>query len=402
MILLSYEDTVHDRLLHIYTGGITVSVLALCAGLRRRGHEVKVLSLSNSNKSFRKGDDYFIRSLPAFYYPDMRISFAVRDPLIDELVGWRPDLVHVQTESTARLIGLRIAKRCRVPVVITCHTDYGHFVFGKFKLTAPVRLLLRTAGKILYRGADKVVAPSEKAAAFPFLEGVRERISVVPNGMLTEKYRKHYSPDERRAFRSSLGIPDGTGVLLVLSRLSKEKNVREVITYFAGLLGSDPDTRLLIVGDGPDRKKLERLAQKPGLTRRVIFTGKVPSEDVWRFYDASDLFVSASTFEVHSMSYFEALANGLPMLCRADEALTGVLEHGKNGMIYQNEPQFTEYAHRVLRDVELRESMRRHSLRIADGFSADAFAAAMLSVYDETTDKYKSKEDRKRRRSFRA
>ncbi len=60
------------------TGGITASVLALCAGLRRLGHEVKTLSSSNCSKSFRNGDDCFIKSVPAFYYPDMRMSFAAR------------------------------------------------------------------------------------------------------------------------------------------------------------------------------------------------------------------------------------------------------------------------------------------------------------------------------------
>ena len=85
------------------------------------------------------------------------------------------------------------------------------------------------------------------------------------------------------------------------------------------------DIRLLIVGDGPYKKKLEKQAEKLQLRDSVIFSGRIPAEDVWRYYDAGDLFVSASTFEVHSMSYLEALASGLHMLCWADEYLTGVL-----------------------------------------------------------------------------
>jgi len=370
-------------------GGITASVLALCAGLRLHGHEVKTLSSSNCSKSYRDGDDYFIKSIPALYYPDMRMSFAVRDPLIKELEEWGPDIVHIQTEGTARRMGLRIAKQCRIPVVMTCHTDYGHFVFGKCKSLPPARGLTRVAGKILYRQADRVVAPSKKAAAFPFLSSVQDRLTVIPNGMETVKYQKHLLPDERRAFRASFGIGDNTGVLLVLSRLSKEKNVRELLSYLPGLLKVDPDIKLLIVGDGPDKKKLEKLTEKLKLANNVVFTGRIPSEDVWRYYDAGDLFVSASTFEVHSMSYLEALANGLPMLCRADEALSGVLEHNKNGMIYQTEAEFIDFAHRILRDGDIREEMGRLSSLAAESFSSDSFAAAMLSVYESALAGYK-------------
>ncbi|MBQ6907827.1 MAG: glycosyltransferase [Clostridia bacterium] len=74
------------------TGGITASVLALCSGLRKKGHEVKVLSPSGSHKSFRDGDDYFIKSVPAFYYPGMRAILSFHDPLIKELEAWCPDV----------------------------------------------------------------------------------------------------------------------------------------------------------------------------------------------------------------------------------------------------------------------------------------------------------------------
>ena len=103
---------------------------------------------------------------------------------------------------------------------------------------------------------------------------------------------------------------------------------------------------------------------------------------MWRYYDAGDLFVSASTFEVHSMSYLEALANGLPLLCRADDALAGVLEHGTNGMIYRSESEFTDYALQILHQKALREDMRRASLRKAMDFSSEAFTRSMLAVYE--------------------
>lgn len=369
------------------TGGITASVLALCTGLRRLGHEVKMLSLSNCNESFRDGDDYYLKSFPAFYYPGMRMSFAMRDPLLKELEEWNPDLIHIQTEGSPRWMSLKLSKHSGAPIVMTCHTDYGHYVFGEHRSSLPAKAIMSNAGKVLYRQAVKVTVPSQKAADFPFLRSVQDRLTVIPNGMEPEKYQKHLSEHERRAFRASLGIGDNAGALVTASRLSKEKNVGELISFLPGLLKKDPAVKLVIVGDGPHKKKLERLAEKLRLYDNVIFTGMIPSDDMWRYYDVGDLFVSASTFEVHSMSYLEALANGLPLLCRADDALNGVLEHNKNGMVYHNESEFADFALQILHQKKLREDMGCYSLQKAMDYTCEAFASSMLAVYEEALNK---------------
>ncbi|MBO4898492.1 MAG: glycosyltransferase [Clostridia bacterium] len=365
------------------TGGVTASILALCSGLRRKGHEVKILSPSNCLKSFRDGDDYFIKSVPAFYYPDMRIALSINDPLLKELEAWHPDIIHAQTEGSAYIMAKRIMKRCGAPLIMTCHTDYAHFVFGRLKGFPPVKAIMCGTGKILYHNADKVIAPSQKASDFAFLHSMQERMAVIPNGMELEKYQKTMSASERGALRKSLGIDDNTKVLVSVCRLSKEKNIRELIAFLPSLINKMPDVKLLLVGDGPDRSYLEKQTEKLNLKDNIIFTGRVPAEDVWRYYNLGDVFVSASTFEVHSMSYLEALSQGLPMLCRADDALTGVLEHGYNGMIYHSREEFAEFAQRMLCDDSLRENMKQNSLKKAKDFSSDAFADSVLQLYKE-------------------
>ena len=364
-------------------GGITASVLALCKGLRYYGHEVKVLGSSNSNKSFKDGDNYFIKSFPAFYYPGMRISFAKRDPLIRELEEWKPDIIHVQTEGTARRFSNVIMKHCNIPIVMTCHTDYGHFIFGKGKNFPPVKALASLIGRYLYRRASRVIAPSQKAAEFPFLHMVRNRVTVIPNGMELEKYRKQFSDQERHDFRMSLGIDDKTKVLVSISRISKEKNIREIITFLPILQKKFKDVKVLVVGDGPDKEHLEEMAIELNLTDSIIFTGRIPSDKVWQYYAAGDIFVSGSTFEVHSMSYLEALANGLPLLCREDKALLGVLDHGENGFIYHSQEEYMDYAYKLLSNDELRKDMASRSYKKAEEFSSEAFAASALKVYND-------------------
>lgn len=365
------------------TGGITASVLALCAGLRRSGHEVKILSPSNCRNSFRDGDDYFIKSVPAFYYPDMRWSFSLNDPLVEELSVWHPDIIHVQTEGSAYLMAKRIMKCCGAPIVMTCHTDYAHFVFGRLRSFPPVKAFMCGMGKLMYRHAVKVIAPSQKARNFPFLHSLQERLTVIPNGIELEKYQKTLSASERHIFRKSLGIDDNTKVIVTVSRLSKEKNIRELVMFFPLLLKNTPDVKLLIVGDGPDKGHLKKLVEKLHLQDNTIFAGRIPANDVWRYYAAGDIFVSASTFEVHSMSYLEAMAQGLPLLCRADDALLGVLEHNYNGLIYHSREEFSDFAHMILCNDSLREDMGQKSLQKSAEFASDAFAFNVMQLYEK-------------------
>ena len=374
------------------TGGVTASVLSLCAGLRRLGHEVKILSPASCHKSLRDGDDYYIKSVPAFYYPDMRLAVTVGEPMLKELEAWHPDIIHAQTEGSARVLAQKLMKRCNAPLIMTCHTDYAYFVFGRFRALPPVKAVMGGLGKIVYRSADKVIAPSQKAGNFAALKSVRERIVVIPNGMELEKYQKDLSETEKSLLRKSLGIDDGAKVIVTVSRISKEKNIREIIEFFPSLLKKLPDAKLLIVGDGPDKIHLEKQAQKLNLSDSIIFTGRVPAEDVWRYYNIGDVFVSASTFEVHSMSYLEAMAQGLPLLCRADDALSGVLEHNINGMIYHSREEFTEFAYRMLSDDGVRKEMGQKALEKAVCFSSDAFAASVLQLYKDTIEEKREKD----------
>ncbi|MBO7676603.1 MAG: glycosyltransferase, partial [Erysipelotrichaceae bacterium] len=301
-ILIATDFYIHNL------GGVTTSILALCAGLRSQGHEVKILTLSDRHESFRDGDEYYIRSFKAYYSPGVRFTVDFNDPLLKELEQWKPDIIHVHSEGTALTMAIRIAKHCDVPLVMTAHTDYAYFTFGKLKDLGLVKAFVTFVGGIAYKPAEKIVVPSQKALNFPFLSKFSDRLVVVPNGIEMDKYQKKLSEDEKLKMRKQLGIADEEKILVTVTRLSKEKNIEELIDYFPALLEKDPDIKLLIVGDGPDRKHLEKLTSKYHLDEKVIFVGRQSANDVWRYYDLADIFVSDSTFDVHSLSYLEALA----------------------------------------------------------------------------------------------
>ncbi|MBR5337494.1 MAG: glycosyltransferase [Lachnospiraceae bacterium] len=364
------------------TSGVANVVITLAEELRSRGHQVKVLALSNTRKSFKDGDDYYIGSLPGVVYPDVRVSFVRHNKLLKELKAWNPDVIHMHTETSAARMARSIANADNTPFVMTCHTDYAQFVFGSRCESRPVKMIFHEIGKFLYRGAMVVTAPSDKALGFSTLSRLKHPIEVIPNGIRLEQYQKKVTPEERKELFERWNLKDNGKVVCMVSRVSHEKKLDEIVEYFPEVLDRLPDAQLLIVGDGPARAKLETMAKELGIADRVCFTGRISPELVYMYYDMGDVFVSASTFEVHSLTYLEAISHGLPLICRDDPCLRGVLENERNGYAYKTKEEFVENVVSLLTDKELHDRMGSESLTIADNFSAKRCADRMIELYE--------------------
>ena len=368
---------------YIYqTNGVVTVLITLVGGLRQLGHEVKVLAPSNSRKSFKKGDDYFIRSLPAFYYPDERLCFTRHDPLLDELKTWNPDLIHFHTEGLIGRLAIKFASELRVPLIITTHTDFAKYAFGRFHDLLPVRAAAIAAGKAFYPHADAVIVPSEKSRTFPWLRSYADRITVIPNGICPQKFQRPVSAEEKSALMRQYGLTDNGLTIVMITRVSKEKNIMEILRYFPALLRVLPKAQLVIVGGGPDRKRLEKYCVRSGISERVRFTGRIAPDEVYRYYALGDLFVSASTFEVQGMTYYEAIMCGLPQVCRNDVCLKGVLENGENGFIYNTEQEFVDAVSKILLNRQLRERMSLNALEKAKEYTDKRFVKQTIALYE--------------------
>ena len=178
-------------------------------------------------------------------------------------------------------------------------------------------------------------------------------------------------------------IEDNGLTVVTVTRVSKEKNLMEILQYFASLLKVVPEAQLVIVGDGPDKKRLEKYCEQSGISDRVHFTGGVEPDEVYRYYALGDVFVCASTFEVQGMTYYEAMACGLPQVCRKDDCLINVIENGENGFIYENEQEFTDAVSKILLDKELREKMSRKALEKIKMFNDKRFVERVVELYED-------------------
>lgn len=361
------------------TNGVTASVKNLYNELKGLGHEVKILTVSDSLKSYVEGDVIYVCSVELPIYQGIRMPLSYPYSLLKDIISWRPDVIHTQSEFFTYQYALYISKKSSAPIVHTYHTMYEDYVNYVFPWRRLGRKIVKKFIKHRLRSAKRVIAPSEKIAKMLKKYPISPEISVIPTGIDLKKHsRKKIS---NVAVRRSLD--DGLFLLVYLGRLSKEKNIEEIIEYFAKAVKTMPELALLIVGDGPQREQLKKLVESLAIDDKVLFTGNVSPELTPEYYQSGDLFVSASTSETQGLTYIEACANGLPLLCRNDDALLGVVVEGENGFTYENEEDFLFYIKKIVENPLWRASASEKSRKIAELFDKEDFARSVEKLYKE-------------------
>nr|MBQ8244242.1 glycosyltransferase family 4 protein [Oscillospiraceae bacterium] len=367
----------------VSTNGVVTSVQNLFDELAAKGHDVRILTISDTLHSHKDGAVYYIRSVPLkAVYPDLRMPTSFRHKLIREIIDWKPDVVHSQCEFFSYQFAARIAKITGAPIVHTYHTLYEQYLTS---YVVPSKRLGDYLAKVLSRVRLKrvstLVAPTQKVENTLHGYGMKAPISVVPSGISLEQHHQRITPEQRLEKRRQLGIGEEDQVLLNLGRLGGEKNLGELLDLFAEARKQMDHLKFLIVGDGPAREELQKQARALGVAEHVIFTGMVPPDKVQEYYQLGDVFVSASTSETQGLTYIEAAANGLPLLCRQDDCLADVLQEGENGYEYTSAEEFLEAIDAVM-DPQWRRSAAKRSEEIASSFDKKTFGEAIETIYE--------------------
>ncbi len=368
--------------------GVVTSILNLRRELTARGHEVQVLTLAEGMHSFEEDGVYYLGSLDAgLIYPGARLRSLAAGQAVERFIRWKPDVVHSQCEFSTFSLAKKIARASGAPLIHTYHTvyeDYTHYFspsrrWGKKLAAAFSRWVLDQT--------DGVIAPTGKVRDLLEKYGVSAPVAVIPTGIDLDAFSAPLAPEKRAGMRRALGIPEGDRVLVYVGRLAREKNLEEVLECRAALGG---DLTLLLVGDGPERAALESRAEALGIRDKVVFAGMVDRRRVADYYRLGDVFVSASSSETQGLTYAEALAAGLPALCRADPCLDGVIRNGFNGWQYQSREELAALLARLLGDeAELRAMGGRAALS-AQKFSARTFARSAEEWYQKALEAKKS------------
>ncbi|MEG1988907.1 MAG: glycosyltransferase family 4 protein [Oscillibacter sp.] len=361
--------------------GVVTSVLNLQRELAGLGHEVRVLTLSPSAHSYRVGSVTYIGAVSAEkIYPGARVRTALSADLLQDLAKWKPDIIHSQCEFSTFRLARKLSAATGAPIVHTYHTvyeDYTHY-FSPSRRWG--RKAVATFSRWVVAQTAAVIAPTAKVRELLARYEVVRPIHVIPTGIDLDRFTVPRDQAHLTALRRSLGIPDGQFVLSYVGRLAEEKNIGELLQNLSDL--NRKDVTLLLVGDGPYRGELTKQVAALQLEQQVRFTGMVPPEEVTDYYRLGDLFVSASSSETQGLTYLEALAAGVPALCRRDDCLTGVVTDGVNGWQFRDGEEFRGYVSRFLGDEALRCAMSQNATETAlRNFSARAFAVRAAELY---------------------
>ena len=365
------------------TNGVVTSVQNLFDELTAKGHDVKILTISDRLRSRREGPVTYIRSISLEkVYPNVRMPVSYRHELIRDIIRWKPDVVHSQCEFFSYQFASRISRITGAPIVHTYHTLYEQYVTSYL---IPSRrfsdALVKFVSRKRLKKVSTVIAPTQKVENTLQGYGMKSNIEIVPSGISLEQHRQRLEPEVRLEKRRGLGLKDEDLVLLNLGRLGGEKNLGELVELFAEARKENENLKFLIVGDGPAREMLENLAVRLNVAEHVIFTGMVPPGEVQDYYQLGDLFVSASTSETQGLTYIEAAANGLPLLCRQDDCLADVLREGENGYEYTSAEEFLRAIDACMEDPAWRAAAAHRSEEIAASFDKKAFADAVEHIY---------------------
>ena len=344
-------------------GGSGVVATEVGLGLARRGHQVHFITYKRPVRLSPFHENVFFHEVaeadyPLFEYPPYDTALASK--MVDVVKYENLDLLHVHYAIPHAAVAymakkILLTEGRYVPVVTTLHgTDIT--LVGKHRTFAPV-----VAFSI--NKSDGVTAVSEylsKQTKEHFK--INNEIEVIYNFIDFDRFKKV----DKDHFKKLIA-PDGERILTHVSNFRKVKRVEDVIQVFKRVYEEVP-SKLLLIGDGPERQNLEELCREIGLCHEIRFLGK--QDAVEELLAISDLFIIPSANESFGLAALEAMACEVPVISSNVGGLPEVNIHGETGYLSDvgNVDEMAENAIRILKDDEILQRFRKNALAQARRF----------------------------------
>lgn len=288
---------------------------------------------------------------------------------------WRVAILHAHG-SKAGLVGRLAGVLAGTPVrILTVHNSIFYAEWPGYK-----KRFFALAENLLARSTNRIITVSE-ALRREYIAQERlqpERVVTIYNGINPEEFRVGES---RAVLRSRLGLPVDAQVVGTVARLAPQKGVRYLIEA-AGLLPPGRQPFFVIVGDGPLRAELERLAAAFA-GGKFFFTGR--REDLPALLNAFDLFVLPSLTEGFGLAALEAMAASLPVVATAVGGVPEVVVDGETGLLVppRDAAALAAAIERLLGDPELAAKMGRAGReRVTKLFTIERMTSAVMALYE--------------------
>ncbi len=305
--------------------GVSMTIARFVEGLRQRRHDVQLVRPrqheADAPQCSERLNEVLVRGLPIPRYSHLKVGLPATRALCKLWTRQRPDLVHLVTEGPLGWSALRAARQLNLPVSSDFRTNFHAYSahYGLGWLRSPIVAYLRR----FHNRTSLTMVPTE--AMRRELGGLGfERLQVVARGVDTELF----SPQRRREeLRRSWGAGPQTTVALYVGRLASEKNLDALVAAYRTMHQARPDSRLVLVGDGPARQELQR--QCP----QAVFAGLRSGVDLATHYASADVFLFPSITETYGNVTPEAMASGLVVLAYDYAAAAQLIRSGENGVL---------------------------------------------------------------------
>ena len=304
--------------------GVAMTLGRLVNGLQIRNHQIQLIRPRQHDDDQPQPTatltEHLQRGIALPRYEGLKMGLPAKAALTRLWTMYRPDVVQIATEGPLGWSALAAANKLRLPVASDFHTNFhsysNHYGFG---------LLRRAIVAYLRKFHNKA------AVTLVPTEGIRrellgygyENIEIIGRGVDT----KLFHPGRRDpALRARWGVNENETVALYVGRLAAEKNLALVFRAFDAMREAHPATRLVLVGDGPERA--------PWQARRhdAIFCGTQVGEALAAHYASGDVFLFPSLTETWGNVTIEAMASGLAVVAYDCAAAEEIIRHGENGL----------------------------------------------------------------------
>jgi L-malate glycosyltransferase len=370
-------------LLHSGAGGSGVVATELGLALAKQGHNIhfvaervpfRLTELSHPNVYYHEVESMIY---PLFDSPLTTLSETSKLTEVIEEYGIHVIHAHYAIpHATAAILARDMAQVKPRPVVVT--TLHGTDV----TLVGLNRAYLRTT-QYSVENSDLVTAVSKYLADYTRQEmGVRRQIQVIPNAV---DHNRFY-PRENPQLRLRYAHPDEK-LLLHISNFRPIKRIEDVIRIFAKV-SEKVGSRLLMVGDGPERSSAFELASELGISGRVAFLGSFPR--IEELLAVCDLFLLPSIAESFGLAALEAMASGVPVIASNIGGIPEVVQDGVNGFLFNtyDVDGMAESAIKLLTDSALHQQFSKAARECAvKNFSDTTIVPMYMKAYEEALER---------------
>lgn len=366
--------------------GVANSVYILKKELEEMGHTVYVFTTTTPGAPEYEYNVFRVPSLPCIFITERRVGLFYQPKLAAVIKKLNLDLIHTHTEFSLGIFGRIMARELKIPTVHTYHTiyeDYTHYITHFKTVDKRAKAFVRIFSKVCCNTVEQVVVPTEKVRELLQEYSVFKDISVIPTGVDLKKFNPNlYSKEDVAALKNSYGIHSYDKVLLYVGRISKEKNISEIIDAMPMYMNQRPNVKFLIIGGGPEMDPLKEQVKASLLSDKIIFTGPKPWDEIGLYYQLGDVFVSGSKSETQGLTYIEAMAAGLPVVAKKDRCLDDILEEGFNGYSFNDRDELIQGLEHIFYEensipygINAMNKMRK--------YSTEEFAKNMEELYEE-------------------